>query len=589
MLLKQQIDEVLDKYKDASIEYSDTSVLMDLHAITRGIQREEIPDDVISDIIAFELREVSKDEIGSLDISYCPRFSEKNDVGEIIGYPNPEQITITIFEFWKTRAYEDHHPGIAVRYSSLLWEFSKKVTGKSPERIFAILTIDNIVLLARRVREPWGAQIFIKLKYALSLSIQVNDQDRILKAANMLIQYENEIAEDDKPGLWGHSFESLLDNKKISLHNGTIEEIVRNIEERLARLSDSRSSSHNAWAVERAALLLAKYYRKHGAISDVRRVLLVLQESFDFISREASPIQINSWQQNIMRIFTEFNLTQEAKAISIKLQKLGAEMLGDMKKISHSFTIEKSRMEKFVSSLIDEGLPRAYLKIATHFVPQKDDIMKSLDEQYRQNPMVFLFETKIIDHLGRHIGSIGSYDNDKNGHLIREMTQNISISNIFLHNVIKELITRYSLTSTNIVDYLYSSPAYPVAKRSLFELGVQRYIEGLYVESIHILIPQIEDTIRTILVLIGSAVIKPSRSDGFSYKALDEMLRDELFISIFEEDVSLYLRAILTDNRGWNIRNSVCHGLMQSEAFVLEIADRLMHILFLLAQFCEKE
>ena len=112
---------------------------------------------------------------------------------------------------------------------------------------------------------------------------------------------------------------------------------------------------------------------------------------------------------------------------------------------------------------------------------------------------------------------------------------------------------------------------------------MQYYFEKAYVECIHILTPQIEDLIRNIIYLAGGTVLKPSKNGGFNYKTFEELLRDELFIKIFDGNVSLYLRAIFTDSRGWNVRNELCHGLINIESLNHIIADRLIHILLLLS------
>ena len=67
-------------------------------------------------------------------------------------------------------------------------------------------------------------------------------------------------------------------------------------------------------------------------------------------------------------------------------------------------------------------------------------------------------------------------------------------------------------------------------------------------------------------------------------KTLDEILRDERILMAMGEDASLYFRVLFTDPRGWNIRNSVCHGVCFSETFNFQVADRIFHVLLVLAQ-----
>ena len=105
----------------------------------------------------------------------------------------------------------------------------------------------------------------------------------------------------------------------------------------------------------------------------------------------------------------------------------------------------------------------------------------------------------------------------------------------------------------------------------------------------HILIPQIEAIIRNLAEKIGIPILKPSRSGGFFYRALDELLREEGIIGVLSEDMCLYFRVLLTDPRGGNIRNDICHGISRPENFNQMVADRIFHVLLCLALVKERK
>ena len=106
--------------------------------------------------------------------------------------------------------------------------------------------------------------------------------------------------------------------------------------------------------------------------------------------------------------------------------------------------------------------------------------------------------------------------------------------------------------------------------------------------SLHILLPQIEAIIRNLAEKIEVPILKPSRSGGFFYKTLDELLRNPKIVEVLGEDLCLYFRALLTDSRGWNLRNDVCHGISYIETFNQNTADRVLHALLCLALVKEK-
>ena len=50
-----------------------------------------------------------------------------------------------------------------------------------------------------------------------------------------------------------------------------------------------------------------------------------------------------------------------------------------------------------------------------------------------------------------------------------------------------------------------------------------------------------------------------------------------------------YLKILFTDNRGWNLRNDVCHGMIEPELFTKQSADRVLHALLSLGLVRYKE
>ena len=55
------------------------------------------------------------------------------------------------------------------------------------------------------------------------------------------------------------------------------------------------------------------------------------------------------------------------------------------------------------------------------------------------------------------------------------------------------------------------------------------------------------------------------------------------------EDITNYLRNLLTDQYGWNIRNQLSHGLLGFDSFNAGMADRVVHAFMLLGVFKQQE
>ena len=67
------------------------------------------------------------------------------------------------------------------------------------------------------------------------------------------------------------------------------------------------------------------------------------------------------------------------------------------------------------------------------------------------------------------------------------------------------------------------------------------------------------------------------------------MLRTETVERVFGENAVLYLRTLLVDARGWNLRNNLCHASVTAEACNQQVADRVIHVLLMLANVRAKK
>ena len=95
--------------------------------------------------------------------------------------------------------------------------------------------------------------------------------------------------------------------------------------------------------------------------------------------------------------------------------------------------------------------------------------------------------------------------------------------------------------------------------------------------AISILIPQIEHVVRRFYANLGYSVTS-NDIIGTMSDALGTLLNNDEII-IFDKDITRYLKTILSNRTGWNLRNLYCHGI--DDSFSLVQADRVFHVLLL--------
>ncbi|EMT40060.1 hypothetical protein TthWC1_0432 [Thermoanaerobacter thermohydrosulfuricus WC1] len=572
------LDTISDKLSEAMI----------VDKINRFIQKEfeqKPPNTILWEQLAFAfIEDYPKDE-SNWGTYFGPMATFSNKEGQIIEYPSISEITPEIIHYWEQRTQESKHHILKARYSNLVWDFSEKIIGKKPHYSFAQIYVDSVIEIACKDLHEYEIDTIQKLMRALSLALAINDKDRIEKLKDVIINYEKKIAEDDKPGLWGFSYELLVRDKKISLSDTEENEIITTLEHRFKNLL----KRENIWAAQRATELLVDYYKRKGETEKIKNFLLSLGNMIEKKAEKASALVGIAWLEGLYHFYLQHGLKSEADKLSIKIIELGEKGTSEFKKIETSIEISKKELDEFLNTLIEGDIETVLGRIALYYIPKKGDVVKQLKDLSQSAPLSFLFTRKIQDHRGRVIATVGPLEEDLDGNIIRQISQNMSFSAFFLRDTIKILINKFSLNTESIVSYLLASPIFEEERRDFLIKGIKAYLDDDFLVALHILIPQIEASIRNLAEKIGAPILKPSRLGGFHYKNLDDLLTDENIIDVLGEDMCLYLRTLLTDPRGWNLRNNICHGISPIETFNQIAADRVFHVLLCLALVKEEK
>jgi hypothetical protein len=143
------------------------------------------------------------------------------------------------------------------------------------------------------------------------------------------------------------------------------------------------------------------------------------------------------------------------------------------------------------------------------------------------------------------------------------------------------------MRADDVVDVLYKSPLFVESRRDLIEEGFNAYFNGDFVKMIDVLVPQIEECLRTLLALSGEPVNEPKGQNKglLQQKTLNEVLSEPTIAAKLGEDIKTYLLTLLVDARGLNLRNRLSHGLMTAAECSRPFADRVFHVFLVLASF----
>lgn len=568
----------------------------DEHAVSSALRqfksedRQEIDFELLSESMAFDFAEDYNHKDTGWGTYFGPMMTWSNGDGTGPGYPSIQKVTPEMVDYWEGRANETQNPVLASRYYGLVWDFKEKISGKKPSHE---LCRKYISALLHQVNEDYGLHqvyYFNRLRRALDLSIELNDKELIESSKQAILNAEGKYSEDTKPGLWGYSFDLLVGNKKVNLSESEEGDIIKELELKLQRLTSTENQGKkiDPWAAESAAKKLATYYRKHKQEKEVRRVILSIGAAFDAIMTEGSAMQVSGWYEHLRKLYIQFNLNEEAAQILLKLRDTGPQVSAELTTISHSIQIPQEKIDKYIKGMTSGSLEDVINRVATQFIPNKKQAKEQIFDLSKSSPLTFMIGHQLLDEKGRVIATIGSLEDDIEGHIVRQVSQNLTFSSLFLRLILDEAGKNLGLNTKSIMDFISKSPIINSERLTIIEKGVSAYFNQDYIIAIHLLIPQIEEAIRNLIEISGGNVLRP-KNGGYQLRTFDDLLRDEIIEASLGEDLAIYFRILFTDQRGWNLRNEVCHGIANPSKFDTQTADRLMHGLLTLGLLRKSE
>ncbi|NEO28053.1 MAG: DUF4209 domain-containing protein, partial [Kamptonema sp. SIO4C4] len=126
----------------------------------------------------------------------------------------------------------------------------------------------------------------------------------------------------------------------------------------------------------------------------------------------------------------------------------------------------------------------------------------------------------------------------------------------------------HNVRVNDIFTIIASSPFIPPNHEHLFAKGLYAGLTGDFLTSTHILIPQIENSVRYIMWERG--IITSGLDDrGIQNEHnLNTTLYHREITSIFDENTLFDLKCLLVEHSGSNLRNRMAHGLISDGEFM---------------------
>ncbi len=599
-MLNQEVKkylEILEQEPTVLASYhGEHDISKEIKEILKEDEKYEPTKEDIAEQMAFDFMAEYLNDNSGWGTYHGPMFVLPNDKGQMVEYPSINRIDKETLDYWAKRARESKNPILSSRYADLVVDFSPKVLSKNADIDVLQKVVDsNITICEKSLAEPLDCKT--KIKRALTLSIQIDDLERIENTKNTILKLEKDIAVDDKPGLWGFAFKWLLLDfaKKITLEDTEKSDLINELEEKLKRIEG------NPWLVENAVSLLAEYYASQKDEENLMRVLGVLENSLKTNERSNSDalLKTHAYEQihEIYRKYaSRFPEAEKAnKRLSQEIGQLDLDWKKSLKEISVETEIKKEDIEKYLKGIFgddrNDKLELIMAKIAVDNLPKKDAVKKQLDDVSSKYPMQFLCIKQVISDDGVPIAKLSTLDDDYDNHFQSYALQYMQFGSFFLSLTMDELRKQFS--KEKILEYFEKSVVFENENKEYLERAISAYWDEDYLVASHLFNPLIESGIRELIKNCGGIVLKPNGLNGYDNVLLGGLLKNEqIFENIFSKsghNVLFYFRLVLTEKLGMNLRNDFAHGLGKKKFFGRDASDRLFHILIWLSVVRKKE
>ena len=146
---------------------------------------------------------------------------------------------------------------------------------------------------------------------------------------------------------------------------------------------------------------------------------------------------------------------------------------------------------------------------------------------------------------------------------------------MYIEPAINQINLEHNVIIKDFISIISYSPFVPPNREYLFAKGLYAGLTGDFITSTHILIPQIENSIRYLLSQRG---VLTSGIDNYGIQKehqLSTTLYSQEIESIFDEDTVFDLKGLLIENSGSNLRNRIDHGLINDNGFLSPLMSYL--------------
>ena len=337
-----------------------------------------------------------------------------------------------------------------------------------------------------------------------------------------------------------------------------------------------------------------KLSRKLG--SDIKDLLYFKAEQYEKLSTERKGDLVSvSFVEKAMSIYKSLKDEKNLSRLQQEYQKLRTEFhLGEVRQEMPQD--ETQRIMELIKKEVKEKSEEEIVKtlLLTPMIRPLEDIKKWSEDSFKETMLQNMLPVSIQDKFGNTVAQYITKEERTKFSLLRTYEFHLQIASQTIIQYFVEAFRTNKISANSIISLLNQTwMGEDVSRRSngrdinfsyikLIESGINSFFDELlkwkadpnyypnFVSATDSLVLKAEYFLREFCHFLGAPTFKSKESNIVMERTLDDILEDKKIKKALTPDDHFFIKFILTEKAGYNLRNRVAHGLMDNVDYGLE-------------------
>lgn len=525
-----------------------------------------------------------------------PHFTGTDDKGEPFQFPDLKKFDDAAYDYLLKRLDTSKHPFVRARYANILWHGPRKHTKFANAAVDANFEVIDILeaLDKGAPQDHRGLDVIHRMINLFYISRQSNYRTEDVKGLLKKLVHNFNLQSSS-------SFPLRFQLINLMLKEKLPKEDFLDIPELCWNLHNSLVCSGNLHGGINMLQLGDKVESRIGSITHEwkKEIGLLYEKLMNEAEKNENPAAVTFAQWAL----ENFKMAKDASKVT-EFETKVTQLKGSVKMTEFSTEIdltEHIQMCKSIAEKIVAHPPEEIVKMLMHdkdFLPRYDDVEKAAAEIAKQTVAQHLFPAEISDENGNVAQHFTDEEEKNYFEILQEYNMELQYSKLHLiHEVFLAAIRAKQLTTRIFLSYLQTNSWFgkTIQKQVTKDKIISYSWLNLLAPSIHDFFLQfnymmanfnnkpnfvlcidsltlkLEGLFRDLCKFSGVTTWYPTKDDKgrtvYREKDINRLLHEDKIKDLFDKDDLLFLRFLLVEKAGFNLRHRVAHSLMTFEEY----------------------